>query len=84
MLFGVFVNLVILVGFGFGIVVVVMIVFGVIYFVLIFLLLSCLVDGLDGVVVCVIGKIDFGGYLDIVCDFLFYGLVLMVFVWMEF
>lgn len=81
--FGVSANLVTLVGLGFGIVAAVTIVFGATYLALIPLLLSRLADGLDGAVARATGKTDFGGYLDIVCDFLFYGLVPMAFVWME-
>lgn len=35
-------------------------------------LLSRLLDGLDGAVARATGQTDFGGYLDIVCDFAFY------------
>ncbi len=81
--FGVSANLVTLVGLGFGIFAAVAIVFGATYLALVPLLLSRLADGLDGAVARATGKTDFGGYLDIVCDFLFYGLVPMAFVWME-
>jgi phosphatidylglycerophosphate synthase len=47
---------------------------------LIFLLASRLADGLDGAVARVRGKTDFGGFLDIGCDFLFYGAIPMAFV----
>ncbi|SNY91877.1 Phosphatidylglycerophosphate synthase [Cohaesibacter sp. ES.047] len=39
------------------------------------LLVSRLMDGLDGAVARVKGKTDLGGYLDIVFDFIFYGLI---------
>ena len=39
------------------------------------LLLSRLLDGLDGAVARLTRPTDFGGFLDIVCDFLFYALV---------
>jgi len=39
------------------------------------LLLSRLMDGLDGAVARVNGRTDFGGYLDITADFLFYGAI---------
>lgn len=81
--FGVSANLVTFVGLGFGIAAAVTIAFGATYLALIPLLLSRLADGLDGAVARATGKTDFGGYLDIVCDFLFYGLVPMAFVWME-
>lgn len=44
------------------------------------LLVSRLADGLDGAVARVRGKTDFGGFLDIGCDFLFYGAIPMAFV----
>lgn len=44
------------------------------------LLAGRLADGLDGAVARVRGKTDFGGYLDIVCDFLFYGAIPLAFV----
>jgi len=37
--------------------------------------LNRLLDGLDGAVARAVGPTDWGGYLDIVCDFLFYGAV---------
>jgi phosphatidylglycerophosphate synthase len=44
------------------------------------LLASRLADGLDGAVARARGKSDFGGYLDIVCDFTFYGAIPLAFV----
>lgn len=44
------------------------------------LLVSRLADGLDGAVARASHKTDFGGYLDIACDFLFYGAVPLAFV----
>lgn len=46
---------------------------------LVLLLASRLADGLDGAVARATQKTDFGGYLDIVCDFLFYGAVPLAF-----
>jgi phosphatidylglycerophosphate synthase len=48
--------------------------------VLALLFASRLADGLDGAVARARGKTDFGGYLDIVCDFVFYGAVPLAFV----
>ncbi|MEM1374601.1 MAG: CDP-alcohol phosphatidyltransferase family protein [Pseudomonadota bacterium] len=45
------------------------------------ILASRLADGLDGAVARATRKTDFGGYLDITCDFLFYGAIPMAFVW---
>ena len=44
------------------------------------LLASRIADGLDGAVARAQGKTDFGGFLDIICDFAFYGAVPMAFV----
>ncbi len=44
------------------------------------LLASRLADGLDGAVARATQKTDFGGYLDIAADFLFYGVIPMAFV----
>lgn len=44
------------------------------------LLSSRVADGLDGAVARARGKSDFGGYLDIVCDFTFYGAIPLSFV----
>jgi phosphatidylglycerophosphate synthase len=43
------------------------------------LLAGRIADGLDGAVARVRGKSDFGGYLDIVCDFIFYAAVPLAF-----
>jgi phosphatidylglycerophosphate synthase len=45
-----------------------------------FLLASRLGDGLDGAIARATGKTDFGGFLDIVLDFVFYGAVPLAFV----
>ncbi|MEM1238112.1 MAG: CDP-alcohol phosphatidyltransferase family protein [Pseudomonadota bacterium] len=50
---------------------------------LILILLSRIADGLDGAVARATKKTDFGGYLDITCDFLFYGAIPMAFVWFD-
>ncbi len=47
------------------------------------ILVSRLADGLDGAVARIKGKTDFGGYLDIVLDFLFYGAVPFGFVLLD-
>lgn len=43
------------------------------------LLASRLADGLDGAIARAGQRSDFGGYLDITCDFLFYGVVPLAF-----
>ena len=47
------------------------------------LLLGRVADGLDGAVARASQSSDYGGYLDIVCDFLFYGAVPFAFVVMD-
>ena len=44
------------------------------------LVASRVADGLDGAVARATQKTDFGGYLDITCDFLFYGAIPLAFV----
>lgn len=44
------------------------------------LITSRIADGLDGAVARASGRSDFGGYLDITCDFFFYGAVPLGFV----
>ncbi|MCE6971028.1 CDP-alcohol phosphatidyltransferase family protein [Cereibacter sphaeroides] len=44
------------------------------------LLIGRLMDGLDGAIARATRKTDFGGYLDITCDFLFYAAVPLAFV----
>jgi phosphatidylglycerophosphate synthase len=46
---------------------------------LVFILLNRLFDGLDGALARRQGCSDFGGYLDIVCDFIFYSAVVLGF-----
>ena len=50
---------------------------------LVALLASRIADGLDGAVARATQKTDFGGYLDIACDFLFYGAIPFAFVVMD-
>jgi phosphatidylglycerophosphate synthase len=47
---------------------------------LVFLVANRLADGLDGAVARASAKSDFGGYLDIACDFAFYGAIPLAFV----
>lgn len=50
---------------------------------LVLLLISRLADGLDGAVARATRKTDLGGYLDIVLDFAFYGLIPLGFVFAD-
>ncbi len=43
------------------------------------IILNRLLDGLDGPLARIRGSTDFGGYLDIVCDFLFYAAIPLAF-----
>ena len=64
-----------LVGLGLGLLAAVMIAFGAYTLALVPLLASRVADGLDGAVARATRKTDFGGYLDIAADFLFYGAI---------
>ncbi len=73
-------NSVTLVGLGLGLAAAALLAFGLQGgLALLPLLLGRLLDGLDGAVARVRGKTDFGGYLDITCDFAFYGAVPLAF-----
>ena len=76
-------NGVTLAGLGLGLLAAVFISFGATGWGLMFLLLSRIADGLDGAVARATEKTDFGGYLDIACDFLFYGAIPFAFVLMN-
>lgn len=77
-------NAVTLVGLGLGLVAAGLLAFG--YsglLVVVFLIGSRLADGLDGAVARARGKTEFGGLLDIVCDFVFYAAIPLAFVWLD-
>lgn len=76
-------NLVTLIGLGLGLGAAAMIALGLPLLALVPLLLSRIADGLDGAVARATRKTDFGGYLDIAADFLFYGAIPMAFVWAD-
>ena len=80
---GVTANGVTLGGLAIGLIGAALIVFGSTGWALAFILVSRIADGLDGAVARATQKTDFGGYLDIAADFLFYGAVPMAFVWMN-
>ncbi|MBQ2261578.1 MAG: CDP-alcohol phosphatidyltransferase family protein [Loktanella sp.] len=77
---GVSANAVTLTGLGLGLLAAVVIWLGAPLLALIPLLASRLADGLDGAVARATQKTDFGGYLDIAADFLFYGAIPLAFV----
>ncbi len=72
-----------LAGFGFGMLAAGTIAFGVPAWALLPLLASRLLDGLDGAVARATRPTDFGGYLDIWCDFAFYGAVPFAFAFLD-
>lgn len=80
---GVTANSVTLIGLGLGLFSAFMIGFGWTILAIIPLLASRIADGLDGAVARASVKTDFGGYLDITADFLFYGAVPMAFVMLD-
>ncbi|CAN1519224.1 PgsA Phosphatidylglycerophosphate synthase [Paracoccaceae bacterium] len=74
-------DMVTLVGLGFGLIAAALLVAGWSgVLVALPLLANRLADGLDGAVARARGKSDFGGYLDITCDFAFYGAIPLAFV----
>ena len=77
---GVGADTVTLVGLGLGLLSALLIAVGTPGLALVPLLLSRIADGLDGAVARATRKTDFGGYLDITSDFLFYGAVPLAFV----
>jgi phosphatidylglycerophosphate synthase len=81
--FGVSANQVTLIGLMFGLLAAVFISFDHSWIALMPLLLSRLADGLDGAVARQTGGSDFGGFLDITCDFAFYGAVPLGFVLLD-
>lgn len=80
---GVTANAITLLGLALGLASAALIAAGVFAWALVPLLLSRLADGLDGAVARATRPSDFGGYLDITADFLFYGAVPMAFVWAD-
>ncbi len=73
-------NAVTLAGLAMGLAGAVAIVAGHFLLALVLILASRLADGLDGAVARARGVTDFGGYLDIFCDFVFYAAVPLAFI----
>jgi phosphatidylglycerophosphate synthase len=69
-----------LIGFTFGVVAFIAIVFQWYLMGLIFILINRIFDGLDGAVARIQGISDAGGFLDITLDFIFYSLIPFAFV----
>jgi len=72
-----------LIGLGFGLLAAGLIALGAPGWALLPLAIGRIADGLDGAIARATQKTDFGGYLDIVSDFVFYGAVPMAFVWAD-
>jgi len=68
------------IGFFIGLICALFIMLGYFQIALICLALNRLCDGLDGAVARKLTPSEFGGYLDIVCDFLFYAMVPFAFI----
>ena len=80
---GITADFVTLLGVGLGLLAAAIIALGAPLLALLPLALSRIADGLDGAVARATQKTDFGGYLDITCDFIFYGAIPLGFVWMN-
>lgn len=72
---GISANILTVTGFGAGLICGVLIFAELYLWAALALIISCIFDGLDGAVARLSRPTDFGGFLDIVCDFLFYALV---------
>ena len=81
--YGIHANTVTIIGFCVGITAAIAIVFHAWIFALILIFVSRVFDGLDGSVARASQKTDLGGYLDIVLDFSFYGLIPLAFVFAD-
>lgn len=73
-------NTITIAGLAMGLAAAVLIALGQFGWALVPLLTSRLADGLDGAVARATQRTDFGGFLDITCDFMFYGAVPLAFV----
>lgn len=73
-------NMVTTLGLLIGLLAALAIVFHLYWLGLILLLISRICDGVDGAVARINGKSDFGGYIDIVFDFIFYGVIPLAFI----
>ena len=68
-------NVVTFLGLGFACFALIFISFNHIFFGLMFILINRICDGLDGALARKSKKTSFGGFIDIVCDFIFYSFV---------
>lgn len=72
---GITANQITLAGFAVGLLALPALAYQAYWLALFFILLNRLFDGLDGAVARAVGPSDLGGYLDIVCDFIFYAAI---------
>lgn len=72
-------NSITIAGFLFGLISIMLISFSMYYYAIVFILLNRLCDGLDGAVARNTSLTDFGGFLDILCDFIIYSGVIFAF-----
>ena len=77
---GISANLVTLIGLALGLAAAAAVVAEAFAVAMLLILASRLADGLDGAVARVRGVSDFGGYLDITCDYVFYAAIPLAFV----
>ena len=77
--FGVTANQVTMIGAAFGLIAAGFVVAGLFHPALWFVIANRVIDGLDGAVARASRSSDFGGYLDIVCDFIFYSAIPLAF-----
>lgn len=80
---GIKANWITLFGFAFGMMVLPALYFGNTSLALLCVIINRVMDGLDGAVARVQGPTDFGGYLDITLDFIFYSTVIFGFALMN-
>lgn len=77
---GISANMVSLIGLAFGLAAAAAIVLELFLLAILLIMASRLADGLDGAVARASHVTDFGGYLDIVCDYVFYASIPLAFV----
>ena len=76
---GITANQVTMVGVAFGLIAAGCVAAGLFYPAFLFVIANRIIDGLDGAVARASRSSDFGGYLDIVSDFIFYGAIPLAF-----
>jgi phosphatidylglycerophosphate synthase len=76
-------NMVTLAGLALGLAAALAVAFEAFFLAILLILASRLADGLDGAVARARGVTDFGGYLDIACDYVFYAVIPLAFVFLD-